>query len=84
MRALTCRELVDFLAEYLDGTLALARRALFEAHLARCSECVAYLRSYAETVRLARSVCTDPGAPLPPDVPEDLVRAILRARGSVA
>jgi predicted anti-sigma-YlaC factor YlaD len=78
MTGLTCREMTDFLADYLDGTLALAERRLFEKHLAGCPDCITYLRSYAETIRLARE--TQEADTLPDGVPEDLVRAILAAR----
>jgi anti-sigma factor RsiW len=40
---LTCRELVELVTEYLEGTLAAEERARFEAHLAGCRHCRAYL-----------------------------------------
>jgi anti-sigma factor RsiW len=78
-RALTCRELAAFVMDYLDGALPAAERAAFEAHLAECPECVVYLRSYRDTVRLAKThgVPDDARAA---DMPEDLVDAILAAR----
>lgn len=78
MTDLTCREMTGFLTDYLDGTLPLAERGVFEQHLAECRDCVAYLRTYAETIRLARE--TRDADALPAGVPEDLVRAILAAR----
>ena len=76
--ALTCREMVDFMSDYLDGSLEPGTRAAFDAHLRLCPDCVAYLGSFAETLRLARG-CRDDD-PVPADVPEALVRAILAAR----
>lgn len=78
--ALTCRELSEFLADYLAGALGPARRALFEEHLAECPECHAYLRSYAATVRLVKDAYAPERAPA--GVPERLVRAIMAARGT--
>jgi predicted anti-sigma-YlaC factor YlaD len=78
--ALTCRELSEFLADYLDGALASERRALFEEHLAECPECHAYLRSYAGTMRLMKDAYEVERAPA--GIPERLVRAILAARGT--
>jgi predicted anti-sigma-YlaC factor YlaD len=78
MTDLTCREVTGFLADYLDGTLPIAERGVFEKHLAECPDCIAYLRSYAETIHLARET-REPDT-LPAGVPEDLVRAILAAR----
>ena len=77
---LTCREVADFLADYLAGELGADDRSLFEEHLADCPECVAYLRSYADTIRLARNAWGEPDDPVPASVPEGLVRAILAAR----
>lgn len=76
--ALTCRELNDFLADYFAAELGLDERLRFEGHVAACPECITYLGSYAETMRLAREAYHDEGAP--GGVPEPLVRAILAAR----
>jgi len=76
---LTCRELLDFIAEYLDGELAAEARADFERHLSLCPACVDYLAGYRETIRLGKQAC-EPEAELPADVPQELVAAILRRR----
>jgi anti-sigma factor RsiW len=54
LRVITCRELADFLNEYLDGALPPRRRAEFERHLEACPECVRYLQNYRETIRLGK------------------------------
>ena len=74
-----CREFVEFVMEYLDGTLGEAERRVFEDHVDLCPPCVNYLASYRETMRLGRIVCA-PDDEVPPDVPEELVQAILSAR----
>jgi len=78
---LTCRELIDFLAAYLDGELAPEARAAFEVHRSLCPDCVGYLASYRETIRLGKQAC-EPDAELPADVPRELVDAILATRRS--
>jgi len=80
VRELTCRELTEFLADYFAGELSPDERPLFEGHLAECPGCAAYLRSYAETMRLAKDACEDEQVPV--GVPEQLVRAIVAARPS--
>ena len=45
-----------------------------------CPGCLNYLATYRETVRMGRCLCDEPDGPVPDDVPEDLVRAILAAR----
>jgi anti-sigma factor RsiW len=79
---MTCRELVDFLADYVAGDLPSTERAPFDAHLAACPECVAYLESYEATIKLGKSAFCDADDALPDDVPEGLMRAILAARGT--
>jgi anti-sigma factor RsiW len=74
---MTCREFIEFLHEFLDGSLAPSQRAVFEHHLRICPSCVAYLRTYEKTIELEReALLEEPGA----DMPEALVSAILSAR----
>ena len=78
---MNCREFIEFLHEYLFGDLSAEERAEFDKHLAECPLCVAYLDSYQKTIHLEHAAFSVPeGAPPPADVPEELVRAILRAR----
>ena len=35
-KAMMCRELVEVITDYLEGTISPAERARFEAHLAGC------------------------------------------------
>ncbi len=77
---MNCREFVEFLMEYLDGELPQAQVTIFRAHMDDCPGCETYLDTYRETVRLGREVCGDPEGPVPEDVPEALVSAILAAR----
>ena len=55
--AMTCRECVEFLMEYLGDELDPAVRSTFELHLDRCPNCVRYLETYAATTRLCKSTC---------------------------
>lgn len=77
---ITCREFVEFLMDYLDGELPAGQRGVFDRHLELCAPCVAYLQSYLETVHLESRALDADRDPLPEDVPEQLVRAILEAR----
>ena len=78
-RALRCRDVVDFIDRYYGGELAPDSRRVFEDHVGRCPECRAYLRSYAETIRLAKDAWSEPESAPPAGVPEELLRAILAA-----
>ena len=77
---MTCREITDFLAAYLDGELADEVRVSFDEHLAGCPECTAYLETYRATVTLAKGAFRRADASVPPDVAEKLTKAILAAR----
>jgi len=80
---LTCRELAEFLADYLAGELSESERDRFEAHLRICPACAAYVGTYREAIRLGRLAWAPESDPvLPTDVPEGLVRAILAARSA--
>jgi anti-sigma factor RsiW len=79
---MTCRELIEFLWRYLEDELPAAERRAFDEHLAVCPDCVDYLASYRETIRLAQDAYADPSAEVPDDVPEELVQAILDVRTS--
>ncbi len=74
---MTCRDVADFLADYLSGALPVSRARTFEAHLAECPDCVAYMESYRATLVLGRRAYTD--AASDPDVPAELIDAILAA-----
>jgi anti-sigma factor RsiW len=77
---MTCRELTDFLIDYVDGGLAARERASFDGHLAECPDCVTYLSNYEETIRLGQDVCKEEHDAIADEVPEELVRAILAAK----
>jgi anti-sigma factor RsiW len=46
---MTCRELIDILDDYLDGTLVDDLRGDLEHHLEDCAPCRAYLATYRKT-----------------------------------
>lgn len=77
---MTCREFATFIADYLAGEVADATRRAFDAHLEVCENCRRYLASYEETVKLGRRAFDDDCAPVPTDVPEELVQTVLHAR----
>ncbi len=77
--SITCRELIDFLADYLDGALTDRQRQDFQRHLAICPSCRAYLSMYETTIRTERAAFGDDEKALA-EAPEELIRAILETR----
>ena len=77
---ITCRELVDFLIDYVEGTLPPDEKAAFEEHLSVCPACQHYVMSYKTTIALSRVAFRNPDDEVPPEVPADLVKAIMAVR----
>src|SRR5690242_7221924 len=50
--AYVCRNFVEDVTAYLEGTLSEASSALVDAHLADCPHCRAYLDQMRQTVRV--------------------------------
>ena len=77
---MTCQQLTEFLGDYVAGVLDAGERAAFEHHLADCPHCIAYVRGYHATIRLAKdSAATDADAAMPPEV-VDAILAATRTR----
>ncbi|HYS56297.1 MAG TPA: anti-sigma factor [Thermoanaerobaculia bacterium] len=72
---MNCLEVIGFIMEYLDGVLAPRQRSEFEKHLEICDSCVAYLRTYEQTIKMEVATRIEDVT-----IPEDLVRAILASR----
>jgi len=77
---MTCKDFIEFLLDYIEGGLPKAQQALFEEHLSVCSSCVAYLSNYRDTLALSKAAFFESDGPVPEEVPEDLVAAVLSAR----
>lgn len=70
-RALTCRELVELVTDYLEGALSSEDRERFEAHLAGCDGCSAHLRQMRKTIQTVGNLEENS---LSPEAKENLLR----------
>ncbi len=75
---MTCKQLIDFLADYKSGDLPNDQREVFEQHLSLCPPCLKYLETYCDTVDLAKDACKCEDD-RPAEMPEALIQAILKA-----
>jgi anti-sigma factor RsiW len=50
MTEMDCRELVEVITAYLEGTMADEDRGRFEAHLAECPFCTEYVAQMRTTI----------------------------------
>jgi anti-sigma factor RsiW len=77
----TCREVADFLMDYLSRDLSLETAGAFEHHLSICANCRRYVAAYSASVALGKRAFSDDEAPASDaGVPDDLVQAILALR----
>lgn len=70
---MTHADIQNRMAEYLEGDLALERRALFDAHLDGCEECSSELSELRSTIGLLRAL---PDVEAPPQLANDVMRRI--------
>lgn len=84
---ISCREISEFLASYLERDLAGEVREEFERHLKACPPCGHYLDGYAETIKLVRRCgrAEHEDAPMAKRErpPESLIQAILAAKNKL-
>ena len=80
-RGPTCRELLEYLAGYLDGELPAGELEILEGHLEKCPPCVEYLDTYRSAIQLARSCVPKLEEKEACEAcPEELIRAIVDAQ----
>jgi anti-sigma factor RsiW len=69
---MTCREFVELVTDYLEGRMAGADRDRFEAHVALCPGCQAYVAQMEATLRALGRIPEDS---LSPAAREELLHA---------
>ena len=81
---MNCKDFVEFMEDYRSGHLPDGQRVEFERHMSGCPSCICYLDSYEKTIQLGKKSLCEGEAPVPAEVPEELIQAILAARGKGA
>jgi len=77
---ISCEEFENFILQYLEGELPPMKRFIFETHMKMCRECRDYLEAYKRTIETAKTAVNQQELP---EIPEDLVTAILEAQKAV-
>ena len=73
---MSCKELVNLMADYLEGQLDPGVARDLDQHLADCPPCLNFLKTYRVTTRLIREIaCED----IPPEL-EERLQKFLRER----
>lgn len=60
---LTCKAIVELVTDYLEDSLPVEQRALFEAHLGACRGCRTYLEQMRQTIALTGRLMEEGIAP---------------------
>ena len=76
---LACKELVEIITDYLEGTLPERDRARFDAHILTCPPCREYVAEMHATLRLTGRLTVES---LSPGARDDLLRAFRRMKAS--
>jgi anti-sigma factor RsiW len=74
---MNCREITEFLEQYVSDELSPDLLAEFETHMHACGNCVTFMTQYRMVIEAAKG-CYGPTPAEPPPVPEELVTLILR------
>ena len=75
-----CKDILDFLSDYLEKELDDATVARFETHLAKCPYCRDYIMTFRDTMQLTRGLNEAEACETVDQLPEELIRAILKSR----
>ncbi len=76
-RAMVCREVVEAVTDYLEGTMSAGDRRRLEAHLEGCPHCREYLAQMRKTLDVLGRVEPED---LAPEVQDELVTLFRRWR----
>ena len=74
-----CRELAEFLNDYVSGELPEENRVHFEFHLSKCKNCHEYLVQYEVTIKAGKIACDEMSDEMG-SMPDELVKAVLASR----
>lgn len=71
---MTCRDVVEFLSEFVSDELPADVQVDFSGHVSDCPACLHFLNQYRDTIAASKASFR-----LPDDVPDELIAAILKS-----
>jgi len=77
--ALTCRQVEQFLMDYLDWQVTLWTWCKFRYHLHICDDCRQYLQDYRNAMALGIRIFANPEDEAFGKVPDEILAAILKS-----
>ena len=76
--SISCESFDTFIVDYIDGNLQAEQKRIFMHHLNECPACRVYLKNYEYRIQLSKSIFANDTDK--PDIPNQLVEAILAAK----
>ncbi len=77
---LTCRQVEEFLMDYLENRLGFWMTLQFRVHLLMCHNCSNYIQEYKNTIALEKMVFENPDEIAVGNVPDEILEAILKVK----
>ena len=77
---LTCRQVEEFLMDYLENRLGFWMTLQFSIHLFMCTNCSKYMQEYKNTIALEKKIFENPEDEAIGNVPDDILHAILNVK----
>lgn len=78
--SLTCRQVEEFLMDYLERRLDFWMSLQFRFHLFMCPNCTKYIQDYKNTIALEKKVFENPEDEAIGNVPDGILQAILNVK----
>jgi anti-sigma factor RsiW len=82
--ALTCREMVELVTDYLEGALTEPERRRFEEHIRACPDCTNYLEQMRLVIKASGHLSEETIDPVARDALLDAFRGWKNDRGAPA
>jgi len=73
---MSCRELEEFILDYIEGRLPLTKKIMFEMHLLICDDCKSYIKAYKFSIELGKKHFETIDKELQIDPPDKLIEII--------
>ncbi len=77
---LTCRQVEEFLMDYLEERLGFWKTLQFRVHLLMCPNCSKYFQEYKNTIALGKTLFENPDNEAAGKVPDELLEAIMSVK----
>lgn len=78
--SLTCRQVEEFLMDYLEKRLGLWTTLQFHVHIFMCPNCTKYIQEYKNTIALEKQIFQNPDEEAIGNVPDDILQAIISVK----